>query len=159
VGLLLAVAAGALATAMVERSDRSIRSADRIRALTGAPVLAAPLAQAGTVRFSASEDAAVRAVLGAGVVVTSPGLTGAEGASVDPRGAAQTHMEPIALLGYGEAAAAAGQGHGVILAVRVGRTLEAEVMSACALLRDAGATLAGTIAVCGSTEEARDLWG
>ena len=159
VGLLLALAAGTLTMAMVERSDTSVRSAGRIRALTGGPVLATPLSRGGSTHFSAREQAAVRSVLADGAVVACRGLTSAETGSVDPRTAGPAQGESILVRGYAEAAAAAALGERAVLAVRVGRTSEADVSAVCTLLREAGVTVAGTVAVCGSTREAAELWG
>ena len=159
VGMLLALGAGTLAMAMVERADTSLRSASRIRILTGAPVLAAPLSRGGRAHYSANEEAGVRAVLGDGALVACRGLTGTETTSVDPRVTGDTPVGPIMVRGYADAAAAATQGVRAVLAVRVGRTSEADLWATCTLLRDAGVTVAGTLAVCGSDREAAELWG
>ncbi len=60
VGLLLAVAFGALGMALAERADGSVRGAAELRGLTGAPVLAVLLADAaGGVRLSPAERRAI----------------------------------------------------------------------------------------------------
>jgi len=158
VGLLLALGAGVLAMATVERADTSLRSAARIRTLTGGPVLAAPLWRNGSVHFSTREDTAVRDALASGVVVACRGLGSAEAGRVDPRGTASEPEGPQRVRGYADAAAlAAGPGRAVV-AIRVGRTSETELSAVCALLREAGVVVAGALAVCGSTQEADELW-
>jgi uncharacterized protein involved in exopolysaccharide biosynthesis len=159
VGLVLAVAAGTLGMATVERADTSLRSASRIRELSNGPVLSAPVSSGGTSSASPEEQAAVRGVLEGGAIVICRGLTSAEAAAVDPRGPDAELGGPILIRGYADAAAAAARGRQAVVAVRVGRTTEADLMSVCTLLREVGVTVAGTVAVCGSPGEATELWG
>jgi uncharacterized protein involved in exopolysaccharide biosynthesis len=148
---VLAFGSALLGIVVVERADPTVRRAARIRELTGASVLAAARPD-----LSPAELQAVRGVArGAGTLVLCAGVDAGTGRRI----AEATGLEgPATVAGYAEAASLARDGGTVVLAVRVGHTSEHEVDRTVRLLREAGASPAGTVAFCRSPREERLLW-
>ncbi|MBV9775152.1 MAG: hypothetical protein JO040_14460 [Gemmatimonadetes bacterium] len=185
VGVLLALAFGALGMALVERADRSVRSAREIRDLAGAPVLAALLAEGGRVRVSPRERRALFQRRGgrraaAGLVFVP--VDDSAAAEAVARALDTAPVPEMALLGApdeGEPAApsavavgpaldcyaaaaeladAAESGADVLLVVRQGVTRREELARAAALLREAGAAAAGVVVLADDPRAAESAW-
>ncbi len=151
VGMLLAGFSGLGAMVLVERTDPRIRERSVLRALTGAPVLAAPVARGAGLMLQAEE---LRALLGAAGeprwFIMAPG-TEAWGPSLARElGVPAEHMRVLA--GYGDALAAAGAP--AVLVVAAGRTPEAAIRRVVDLLHEAGGSVAGSLVVCRTNREA-----
>jgi uncharacterized protein involved in exopolysaccharide biosynthesis len=156
VGMLLAAGTGLVAMALVERADGSVRRAARLRALTNAPVLAAPVARRGAWSLETRELDALRRAAGAGCVVV--GCSGAEVAARDVSAALDGAGDaPVRVESFADAAAVAARP--VVLVVATATTSEAEVRRVVGLIREAGGAVAGTVAACASTRRLRELWG
>jgi hypothetical protein len=155
VGMLLAVGSGLVAMVLVERADGSVRRAARMRALTGAPVLAAPIARRGRWSLDGREADAVRGAGGSRLRLVA--CAGAEAAARD----VTTDLDPAAgeparVDGFADAAALVPEA--VVLVVRVGATSEAEVRRVAGLVREAGGDVVGSVAACTSARQRGALW-
>ncbi|GMV05526.1 MAG: hypothetical protein AMXMBFR53_18040 [Gemmatimonadota bacterium] len=137
-GVLLAMAAGVLTMATVHRADTTLRWGARIRELAGAPVLAAVLP--GEEASRAPEA----------TWVACPGVTPAQ----VPGG----HGDAFRVGTYDDAARVASRERPAILVVRAGATTEAELSSVVRLLGEAGARVAGVVALCSSAAETGRIW-
>ena len=154
VAALVAVTFGLLTALVVERADSSVRTAARVRELTEAPVLAAPASVPTAADAQAIRDAAG----GAGALVACRG-TEAEAARVI--GALGQGFEAggvCTVAGFADAAALARDGRRCVLLIRVGVTGERDLANVCALVLEAGGSVAGTVAVCATDREARRFW-
>ena len=155
VAALIALGAGLLAALVAERADGSVRSASRARALTGAPALAAPTGPPSPTEVEAVRDVLVPA-----------------GALVPCRGAERDAIGVAAALGgergtipsrevrsFADAAALVRAGVRPVILVRVGVTQERDLATVAALIREAGGSVGGTVALCATASEARRFWG
>ncbi|HET9984424.1 MAG TPA: GNVR domain-containing protein [Longimicrobiales bacterium] len=189
VGLMLAVAFGALAMALGERADRSVRSAGELRRLVDAPVLAALAPGAdGRLALSAAERRALlqrAAAAGRGLVLAPLGeaAVAAEGVAhalveapapepvparmadgaaglpaVSPRLPVEVAPAVHRFAAAAELAEAGDAGAAVVLVARQGVTRREEAARAAALLREAGAVVAGAVLVCPSARALGDAW-
>jgi uncharacterized protein involved in exopolysaccharide biosynthesis len=156
VGLLFAMGSGLLAMVLVERADGSVRRAARLRALTGAPVLAAPVARRGAWPLEAREIEAIRRATGAGCFVVA--CSGADVAARDVAAELSGEGEgPVRVESFADAVALAARP--AVLVVAAGATPEAEVRRTAGLVREAGGSVAGTVAACASARRRGELWG
>lgn len=154
VASLLALAAGLSAAVVAERADATLRRAGRVRELTGAPLLAVwtdglSPAEVDTIREATGGACTLVACVGAEAEAPSlaAGLVGA----VRTAG-------PELVDGFAAAAAVARRGDPALLLVRVGATSETDLARVVALIREAGGTVAGTVAVCSSARAAERVW-
>lgn len=151
---MIALGSGLLAGVVVERADSSLRSAERVRALTGAPVLAAPTGAPTRLEIDAVGDA----VGGAGALVPCAGSGGAVAEVAAALGPVLGPAGVRRVEGFADAAALVRDGARAVLLVRVGATAERELATVAALVREAGGTVAGTVATCGTVRETRRFW-
>jgi uncharacterized protein involved in exopolysaccharide biosynthesis len=156
VGMLAAVLSGLLAMVLVERADATLRTSPRIRAMTGAPVLAAPIAHNGTRELKPVEVDALKRVATRGCAVVF--CEGAEeGAKVVANALGESvRLGPSAISAFADASAVSK--HPVLLVIAAGETSEDEVQRVTHLLREAGAALIGTVVACDSPRDVRALW-
>jgi uncharacterized protein involved in exopolysaccharide biosynthesis len=154
--MFAAMMSGLLAIVLVERSDRTVRSLPRVRAMTGAPVLAAPIAHNGTRELRTVElEALKRATPRGCAVVYCRGAEDSARAIAEALGpAARLGPAPVEL--YADAVAVAE--HPVLIVMTAGRTPEPEVRRVTELLHEAGASVVGTVMTVGSAREVRALW-
>ena len=156
VTMLVAMMSGLVAMVLVERSDTTVRSFPRLRAMTGAPVLAAPVAHNGARELRAVELEALKRATPRGCAVVY-----CRGAEDSARAIAEA-LGPVARKGpapvevYADAVAVAGDP--VLIVMTAGRTPEPEVRRVTELLREAGASVVGTVVAVGSAREVRALW-
>ncbi|HEX2092264.1 MAG TPA: hypothetical protein VHG28_07665 [Longimicrobiaceae bacterium] len=187
VGVLLALAFGALGMALTERADGSIRSTREVRELAGAPVLAVLSAEAGGgVRLSPRERRALlqrRGGKGTSDRVLLAPVDDPAVAEAVARALAPAPLPETVRVGPGEAgdaapappavevgpvldhyaaaaelAEAVEAGTEVLLVVRCGVTRREHVARAAALLREAGAGAAGVVVVASDPRAAEQAW-
>jgi uncharacterized protein involved in exopolysaccharide biosynthesis len=154
--MLAAMMSGLVAIVLVERSDRTVRSFPRVRAMTGAPVLAAPIAHNGTRELRTVElEALKRATPRGCAVVYCRGAEDSARAIAEALGP-MARRGPAPLEVYADAVAVAD--HPVLIVMTAGRTPEHEVARVAELLHEAGASVVGTVVAVGSAREVRALW-
>jgi hypothetical protein len=154
VATVLAFGTGLFTTVVAERADPSVRTAERVRALADAPVLASP-----TGALSEREVAAVRtATGGACVVVPCAGAERDAPAVASDLAAAVRVVGPDEVDAFAAAAAVARREAPVLLVVRAGVTPEHEMVKVAGLVREAGATVAGVVAACATDRDRRLFW-
>jgi uncharacterized protein involved in exopolysaccharide biosynthesis len=156
VSMLVAMLSGLVAMVLVERSDKTVRSFPRLRAMTGAPVLAAPIAHNGTRELRTVElEALKRATPRGCAVVYCRGAEESARAIAEALGpAARRGPAPVEV--YADALAVADDP--VLIVMTAGRTPEPEVRRVTELLHEAGAIVVGTVVAVGSAREVRALW-
>jgi hypothetical protein len=156
VSMLVAMLSGLVAMVLVERSDKTVRSFPRLRAMTGAPVLAAPIAHNGTRELRTVElEALKRATPRGCAVVYCRGAEESARAIAEALGpAARRGPAPVEV--YADALAVADDP--VLIVMTAGRTPEPEVRRVTELLHEAGASVVGTVVAVGSAREVRALW-
>ncbi len=151
VGMLLAGFSGLGAMVLLERADPSLREGTVLRALTGAPVLAAPVARGGALMLGGEE---LRALLGssgsARSFVLAPGAEPWKDAVAREVGAPEGAVRGIA--GFADALALADSP--AVIVVTAGRTPETAIRRIVSLLGEAGGSVAGSLVVCRSAREA-----
>jgi uncharacterized protein involved in exopolysaccharide biosynthesis len=156
VGLMIAMMSGLVAMVLVERGDVTVRSFPRLRAMTGAPVLAAPIAHNGTRELRTVELEALRRATPRGcAVVYCRGAEESARAIVEAL-AGVARRGPAPIEAYADAVAVAEDP--VLIVMTAGRTPEPEVQRVTELLREAGASIVGTVVAVGSAREVRALW-
>jgi tyrosine-protein kinase Etk/Wzc len=179
-GLLLASGFAALAMIVVERTDRSVRSARQLAPYMTSPLLAAVAVARTNGRVGGFEltPVEVEVLLRRGrmetdgrsrLLVLSAGAQGdAEELAraverVAGNGGGSEHLKPslTVLTSVGSRAAAeavAREGVPVLLVLRAGETESDDVARTLGLLSDAGAPVAGGVLLCRSTREAHIAW-
>jgi uncharacterized protein involved in exopolysaccharide biosynthesis len=156
VSMLAAMMSGLVAMVLVERADMTVRSFPRLRAMTGAPVLAAPIAHNGTRELRSVElEALKRATPGGCSVVYCRGAEDSARLVADALGPI-VRRGPAPVEIFADAVAVADDP--ILIVMTAGRTAEPEVRRVTDLLREAGARVVGTVVSVGSAKEVRALW-
>ena len=183
VGFMIAGVFGALALAVSERSDPSIRSVVAIRPLLGAPVLAAPYRSRSKIVLSPSDARAVLDRVGhdeGGVarMVLAPldkgqdaadlveallhtGEAGEDGGtrSRRPGWSTPTLETSPPIQSFATASEAVDGNVPIVLVLRCGQSRKGDLARAVELVTEAGGKIGGGVLVCRSAEEARAAWG
>lgn len=180
VGFLIASVFGVLALAVAERADTSVRTEADVRAILGAPVLAAPhMGRTGRVLLSRDEAEILlqRATMdewGTTRLILS-GVTDSDSAQAVAEALREHEAErseaerqegtgvPVldvspTLDRFSGASAAASAGAPVVVVLLQGTSLRGGVERAGAYLHEAGANLVGVVMVCRDARAARDVW-
>lgn len=177
VGLLLATGFGVVGMVVRERADRRVRSGRALREITGAPVVATPLRRkGGKVELDPDERRALRGLArgrdASGLVLAGLPGDGGEGADLLARaleeeggGEDAQGRDPsapgvtvVGELGSFARAAAALRAGAVVLVATLGHSREDRAASAVARIREAGGEVAGTVILCRSEREVREVW-
>ena len=183
VGFMIAGVFGALALAVSERSDPSIRSVVAIRPLLGAPVLAAPYRSRSKIVLSPSDARAVLDRVGhdeGGVAhsVLAPLDKGQDAADLveallhtgeagegggtrsrRPGWSTPTLETSPPIQSFATASEAVGGNVPIVLVLRCGQSRKGDLARAVELVTEAGGKIGGGVLVCRSAEEARTAWG
>jgi hypothetical protein len=167
---------GLLALVVADRSDRTVRRAVQIEAVTGAPILAVTTVNSGRAPALSQREVHAMTRLSAGdgngsarVALATIGRDDrseavvralAEGNGWVHTVSDDTHEPRVIALPPVEdfAAAAAAEGGPVALVVHCGRTRRDALARSVRLLHAAGATVVGSIVVCDRERQASNLW-
>jgi hypothetical protein len=163
VGLLLAFGSAVLSMVVVERADGRVRDGGRIRILTGAPMLAAPVLGRGGVRLTPDEIAALEvvparsslALCGLESLEDARAIEAAMGASasaieVRSWGPVQGRPEALRIVRDGPTS--------IVLIARCGATSGDRLARAAGRFGEVGGHILGTVLLCRTEAEGRAAW-